>query len=136
MKTLITSACLLISFIASAGPTNLLTLTYVNGTNTGNVTWVSNVYVPKERFMVQHTEITNTGYAGSYLTNGITNTIAIDWQVSVDGGNSNWLTLYTWKPTGTNAAVYNVNDEFDRIALAFRARVRTTNALGVAIYKQ
>jgi hypothetical protein len=136
MKKILTLFISLVALIAPAGPTNLLSLTYVNGTNYGNVTWVSNVYVPKERFIMQSLGITNGGYSGSYTTNGITNAITVYLQVSVDGSNTNWITLTSWKPSHTNAVVEAVNDEFDRIALALRAQIVTTNALGVSVFKQ
>lgn len=133
-----TALCFLISafcFAAAAESTNLLSLTYVNGTNTGNVFWASNIYVPRQKFIVQSLGITNSA-SGSYTTNGITNSITVHFQLSVDASNTNWITLATWTPVSTNALVANIDDEFARIALPMRAQVITTNALGVSVFKQ
>lgn len=135
MKTIFSILILLAAFSIQAA-TNLLSLTYVNGTNNGTAYYASNIFVPKQRFILQSLGITNLGYAGSPSTNGITNTIKVNIQLSVDGSNTNWVTLTTWSPNTTNAEVGNLDDDFDRIALPIRAQVITTNALGVSVFKQ
>ena len=114
--------------------TNLLSLTYVNGTNNGSVYYASNIVVPMQRFTIQSLGITNGGYAGDYTTNGITNAITINLQYSVDSSNSNWVTLATYKPNTTNALVEISSQVIGQIAIPMRMQVVTTNALGVAIF--
>lgn len=136
LKALLGLAGLFTALHAPGQATNLLSLTYVNGTNNGNVFYASNIFVPRQKFIVQSLGITNANPGGSYTTNGITNSITVHFQLSVDGGNSNWVTLATWTPDGTNSLVANIDDEFARIALPMRAQVITTNALGVSVFKQ
>lgn len=135
MKTIYTLILSLIAGSSFAASTNLLSLIQVDGTNVGNVYYASNIFVPRQKYLVQHTGITNSA-SGSYLTNGITNSITVNFQISVDGGNSNWVTLATWHPATTNASVEEIDDEFGRIALPMRAQVITTNSLGVSVFKQ
>lgn len=131
---------LLIAFLfanaVNGAPTNLVSLSYINGTNNGNVYYASNIYVPRQKYLFQSLGITNTGFSGNYTTNGITNRITVNIQLSVDPANSNWVTLYTWTPSHTNAVVETYNEEFDRIALPIRAQVITTNSIGAAVFKQ
>jgi len=134
MKTLL-ALLIVLSGLTTQAATNLLTLSYVNGTNNGNVYYASNIFVPRQKYIIQHLGITNVA-SGSYTTNGITNSILVNIQLSIDGSNTNWVTLATWKPSGTNAGVETLTDEFDRIALPIRAQVITTNALGVSIFNQ
>ena len=115
--------------------TNLLSLTYVNGTNNGAAVAVTNVVFPKQEFIFQTLGITNV-YGGSYLTNGVTNAIAINLQYSVDAANSNWITLATWTPDSTNALVEDYATSARRITLSVRAQVITTNALGAAVFQK
>ena len=135
MKTIILISILFASLAYSA-PTNLVSLTYVNGTNNGNVYYASNISIPRQRFLLQTLGITNGGYSGNYTTNGITNAVQVNVQLSIDASNTNWLTLFTWKPNHTNAVVDNYDEELDRIALPIRAQVITTNSIGVSVFKQ
>ena len=95
MKTIL---CFLLSAfcLAASAATNLLSLTYVNGTNNGAAIAVTNVVFSRQEFIFQSLGITNA-LGGSYLTNGVTNAITINLQYSVDAANSNWITLATWK---------------------------------------
>lgn len=135
MKTLFLISVLFVSLAYSA-PTNLVTLTYVNGTNNGNVYYASNISIPRQRFLFQTLGITNAGYSGNYTTNGITNAVQVNMQLSIDASNTNWVTLYTWTPNHTNPVVDNYDEELDRITLPIRAQVITTNAIGVSVFKQ
>lgn len=135
MKTILALIACLIA-LPSFAATNLLSLTYVNGTNSGNVYYASNIFIPRQKFILQSLGITNGGYSGLPSTNGITNSILVNIQISVDGSNTNWITLRQWSPATTNATVENLDEDFDRIALPIRAQVITTNALGVSIFKQ
>ena len=135
MKTIFLISILFASLAYSA-PTNLVTLTYVNGTNNGNVYYASNISIPRQRFLFQTLGITNAGYSGNYTTNGITNAVQVNIQLSIDGSNTNWTTLYTWTPNHTNPVVDNYDEELDRITLPIRAQVITTNAIGVSVFKQ
>jgi hypothetical protein len=138
MKTL---CSLLLVFVAglahAANPlTNLLNLTYVNGTNPGGVYYASNVIVPLQKFTIQSLGITNAGYSGSYTTNGVTNCIVINLQMSVDASNTNWITLATYSPSTTNATVESLNAVVGQISIPMRMQVITTNALGVSVFTQ
>ena len=135
MKTLLLIA-IFFAQLAQSAPTNLVSLQYINGTNNGNVYYASNIYVPRQKFLFQTLGITNGGYAGSYTTNGITNAVTVNIQISVDASNTNWVTLTTWTPNHTNAVVDSFDEELDRIALPIRAQVITTNAIGVSVFKQ
>ena len=114
--------------------TNLLSLTYVNGTNNGGVYYASNIVVPVQKFTIQSLGITNGGYSGNYTTNGITNAITINLQYSVDASNTNWITLATYKPSTTNASVEISPQVIGQIAIPMRMQVITTNELGVAVF--
>lgn len=135
MKTLFLIAIFLSQLVHGA-PTNLVSLTYVNGTNNGNIYYASNISIPRQRFLFQTLGITNGGYSGNYTTNGITNAVTVNIQLSIDGSNTNWLTLATWTPDHTNAVIDTFNEDFDLIALPIRAQVITTNAIGTAVFKQ
>lgn len=131
MKIILAAIITAATFACDAA-TNLLSLTYVDGTNTGNIYQVDGITIPRQKYLLQSLGITNTaGYSGNYTTNGITNCIIVNLQVSVDGV---WTTLQTWKPTTTNAVVTNIVCDFDRITLPMRAQVITTNALGVSVF--
>jgi len=135
MKTLLLISAFLVH-IAQGAPTNLVSLAYINGTNTGNIYYASNIFVPRQKFLFQTLGITNGGYSGNYTTNGITNAVRVNIQLSIDGSNTNWVTLTTWTPNHTNAVVDSFDEELDRIALPIRAQVITTNAIGVSVFKQ
>ena len=135
MKTLFTILILGFCF-ASEAATNLVSLQYIGGTSNAGVYYASNIFIPKQRFIFQSLGITNGGYSGSYTTNGITNSLIVNIQLSIDPSNTNWVTLATWSPTTTNAAVETLDEEFTRIALPIRAQVITTNAIGAAVFKQ
>ena len=135
MKYLFLIAFLFANSVNGA-PTNLVSLSYINGTNNGNVYYASNIYVPRQKYLFQSLGITNAGFSGNYTTNGITNRITVNIQLSVDASNTNWVTLYTWTPSHTNAVVETYSEEFDRIALPIRAQVITTNSIGVSVFKQ
>ena len=135
MKYLFLIAFLFANAVNGA-PTNLVSLSYINGTNNGNVYYASNIYVPRQKFLFQTLGITNGGYAGSYTTNGITNAVRVNIQISVDASNTNWVTLTTWTPNHTNAVVDSFDEDLDLIALPIRAQVITTNAIGVSVFKQ
>ena len=137
MKYLITLFLALASVAHAANPlTNLLNLAYVNGTNAGGVYYASNVIVPLQKFTIQSLGITNAGYSGSYTTNGVTNCIKINLQMSVDASNTNWITLATYSPTTTNATVESLNAVVGQISIPMRMQVITTNALGVSVLTQ
>lgn len=133
MKKLIIIAALLACLSAHAA-TNLLNLTYVNGTNNGNIYYASNIVVPLQRFLIQSLGITNTTPATNSATADNTNRLSVNIQISVDGSNTNWLTLTTLHPTTTNAAVTSFSVDNLRIALPIRAQVVTTNTIGVTIF--
>lgn len=136
MKTLSTILILFVCLIAQAA-TNLVNLQYINGTSAPGVYYASNIYIPRQKFIFQSLGITNTaGYSGSYTTNGITNSLIVNIQISIDGSNTNWMTLATWRPSTTNATVESFNEEIDRIALPIRAQVITTNSIGVSVFTQ
>lgn len=126
-------ASVLIAFSAQAGTTNLFNLASVTGTNAGNTFNVSGVFVPKQQFLFQSLGITNAS-SGSYTTNGITNVIQVNVQISVDAANSNWVTLATWAPSTTNATVENFTPTFSSISLPMRAQIVTSNACTVATF--
>jgi hypothetical protein len=129
---------IILSLVAISSPaaTNLLSLTYVNGTVNAGHYYASNIAIPRQRYLIQSLGITNGGYAGSYLTNGITNAITVNLQISIDGSNTNWVTLQSWRPSGTNAEVDSLTVDFEKIALPIRAQIITTNALGVSVFQQ
>ena len=135
MKTLLLIA-IFFAQLAQSAPTNLLSLQYIGGTSNGGVYYASNIYIPRQRFLFQTLGITNGGYAGSYTTNGITNAVTVNIQISVDASNTNWVTLATWTPNHTNAVVDSFDEDLDLIALPIRAQVITTNAIGVSVFKQ
>jgi hypothetical protein len=109
--------------------TNLISLTYINGTNGGGVYYASNVIVPTQKYIIQSLGITNGGATA-------TNFITVNIQYSVDPANSNWQTLVTYHPATTNATVELLSTNIGLIALPMRAQVITTNSLGVSIFKQ
>jgi hypothetical protein len=125
------------SFSARAGVTNLFNLGQTGGstltTNNGNTFSVPGIYIPPQKFTFQSLGLTNA-VAGSYLTNGITNQLSINIQVSVDAANSNWVTLATWTPSSTNAYVDTFNPTFNAITLPMRAQIVTSNSVGVATF--
>lgn len=132
MKTialLITLCAALTARAQTIVSTNLLTFTYVNGTNNGNVYYVTNVLIPKQLLLIQHAGITN------YNAKGVSNLIA-RLQVSIDASNTNWVTLQTIYPTVTNPVSDSVLTDFGKITLPLRVQVVTTNAIGVAVYGQ
>ena len=104
MKYLLSLLVMVAGLAHAANPlTNLLSLNYVNGTNPGGVYYASNIIVPLQKFTIQSMGITNADHAGSYTTNGVTNCITINLQMSVDASNTNWITLATYSPSTTNA---------------------------------
>ena len=120
-----------------AGVTNLFNLAQTGGstltTNNGNTFSVSGIYIPSQQFTLQSLGLTNA-VASSYLTNGITNQLTIYIQVSVDSGNSNWLTLASWSPSTTNAYVDSFKPTFSSITLPMRAQIVTSNSCGVGTF--
>lgn len=109
--------------------TNLLSLTYVNGTNNGGVYWASNCIVPLQKILAQSLGITNGGATA-------TNFVRINLQWSVDAANTNWTTVATFYPSTTNATVDLFSTNFGAIRIPFRAQVITTNTIGVAVFKE
>lgn len=131
MKT-ITSFLFLCAAIASGQTiisTNLLPLTYVNGTNNGYVYTATNILIPQQRIVLHHLGITNANALGR-------SNIIARLQVSIDASNTNWVTLQTIYPTVTNAISDSVITSFGRVSLPMRVQIVTTNALGVAVYRQ
>jgi len=122
---------------ARAGVTNLFNLAQTGGsvltTNNGNTFTVPGVYVPAQTFTFQSLGLTNAA-AGSYTTNGITNQLTINIQISVDGANSNWVTLASWSPSTTNAYVDTFKPQFNAITLPMRAQIVTSNSCGVSTF--
>lgn len=135
MKTLLLIAMFFVH-LAQGAPTNLVSLQYISGTSNGGVYYASNIYIPRQKFLFQSLGITNGGFGGNYTTNGITNRVTVNIQLSIDPSNTNWMTLYTWTPNHTNPVVESFDEELDRIALPIRAQVITTNAIGAAVFKQ
>lgn len=113
---------------AAQTTTNLFPYGAVNGTNNGGWVIVSNVYIPTKTFLIQVGNITNAPTAS------ITNAITVQIQVSVDGANSNWVTVATYNPSSTNALTEKFIPTLSSIALAMRARIITTNSLPVGTY--
>lgn len=111
--------------------TNLLNLTYVSGTNNGNVYWETNVSIPAQRLMLQHIGITNVPTAGI-----LTNALLYRLQLSIDGSNTNWVTLETFYPSTTNATVDDEISTVRKISLPLRIQVVTTNTIGVSVFRQ
>lgn len=109
--------------------TNLLPLTYVNGTNNGYVYWETNVYIPKQRIILNHLGITNNNALGQ-------SNLVARLQLSIDGSNTNWTTLQTIYPTATNALTDSIISSFGKISLPLRVQIVTTNSIGVAVYRQ
>ena len=135
MKYLLALFLSLASVAHAANPlTNLHNLVYVNGTSAGGVYYASNVIVPMQKFTIQSLGITNGGYSGSYTTNGVTNCITINLQMSVDASNTNWITLATYSPSTTNATVESLSAVVGQISIPMRMQVITTNALGVSVF--
>lgn len=131
MKTII-ALLSLFTITASAQTivtTNLLNFTYVNGTNNGNVYYETNVLIPIQNLVIQTTGITNANALG------VTNVIA-RLQLSIDSSNTNWVTLQTIYPTTTNANVDSIKTSFGRVSLPLRLQLVTTNATGLAAYRQ
>ena len=136
MKYLLLIPLLAWNAFAANPITNLLSLTYVNGTSGGGVYYSTNTFVAVQKFTIQSLGITNGGYSGNYTTNGVTNCIVVNLQFSVDPANSNWVTLATWSPSTTNATVESVSQDVGSFAIPMRMQVITTNALGVAVFTQ
>jgi hypothetical protein len=113
---------------APAQTTNLSAYGPVNGTNNGGWITVSNVYIPTKSFLIQYGNITNAPAAN------ITNAITVQIQVSVDGANSNWVTVATYNPSSTNALTEKFVPTLSSITLAMRARIITTNSLPVGTF--
>ena len=114
--------------------TNLLSLSYNDGTNGAGVYYASNVIVPLQKFTMQSLGITNAAWGGSYTTNGITNLVKVNIQYSVDPANSNWITLATWAPNTTNASAELFSTNIGYINLPMRAQIVTTNSIGVSVF--
>jgi hypothetical protein len=129
--------CILSVASAPGGTTNLFNLAQTGGsvitTNNGNTFQVAGIYVPPQKFTFQSLGLTNA-VATSYLTNGITNQLTINIQISVDGANSNWVTLASWTPSTTNAYVDSFNPSFNAITLPMRAQIVTSNSVGVGTF--
>lgn len=130
-------AAFLFCVSARAGVTNLFNLAQTGGTtlttNNGNTFLVGGIYIPSQQFTFQTLGLTNAA-AGSYLTNGITNQLTINIQISVDPGNSNWVTLASWAPSTTNAYVDSFKPTFNSITLPMRAQIVTSNSVGVGTF--
>ena len=113
--------------------TNLVTYGNYNGTNFTSVIQLPGVYVPSPTFLSQFGAITNGGFSGSYTTNGITNCITHIWQISIDGSNSNWVSLATFNPTGTNGEFDTWTPAPSGITLYQRVIAVTTNSLASGV---
>lgn len=114
--------------------TNLVDYGPNNGTNGSKVISLPNTYFPSQAFNIQFGNITNTPYPGDWSTNGITNSIQVDWQISIDAANSNWVTLATFVPTGTNGSYARFTPLGVSTNIPQRVRVRTTNSLSVGVW--
>lgn len=137
-KTMKTKIAIIIAafagFIATANAqelitTNILSLTYVNGTNNGIVYYETNVFIPKQRIVLNHLGITNNNALGR-------SNIIARLQLSIDASNTNWVTLETFYPTVTNSISDSVISTFGKISLPLRVQIVTTNSIGVAVYSQ
>jgi len=128
MKTL-TLLFLFVASIAGAQTivtTNLINLTYINGTNTGNVYYETNATIPRQRIVLQNLGITN---GGAY---GVTNVVA-RLQAQIGGG---WTTLETFYPSTTNAIVDSLVSTSAKASIPMRVEVVTTNAIGISTLRQ
>ena len=129
----------LIAFAMSggAGTTNLITYTFINGTNNGAAFIVPGIIIPQKSFLIQTGNITN---APVYVTNnGITynlatNSIVYNLQLSIDPNNSNWVTIATFNPYGTNGEVDSFSPSFVTTSLPMRLQAVTTNPIPAATF--
>ena len=135
MKKLIFVLFVLTETFLAAGQTNLVNWGNNNGTNASSVVTYGNIYFPPQTFTIQFGAITNANPGGSYTTNGMTNFISCDWQFSMDGANSNWITFATMVPTLTNGCYLTFTLPAVSTNLYQRVLVRTTNSLPVGVWK-
>jgi hypothetical protein len=137
----LSGAVALLFFLLTLGAvagTLVFPTTTVNGTVNGPTNSISGAFIPNTPFAIISPNITN---APVYVTNvvaGVTNVVnvitncaGVDWQYSLDG--TNFTTLDTYNPSGTNAAVDNFTPNTSQLTVYYRARVRTTNALTFTI---
>lgn len=132
------TALLALLALNSPAQTNLINYGQNNGTNAGTVVGFYNIYLPQQNFSFQYGAISNTPLAwggGSYTTNGMTNAMAFLWQYSVDPYNSNWLTIGTANPYGTNGEFDNVTFQGQGITLYQRIVAVSTNPLPMGAWK-
>ena len=108
---------------------NLLSLTTVTGTNNGSSFVVNAQLLRAPLFVFDYGAITNAA-SGSYLTNGITNVLRENIQLSLD--NVNFTTLTNWNPADTNGGTANFAPLFYKIPIYIRAQTFTSNAIPVA----
>jgi len=133
VKTLFLILCLLVlPSVLRADTTNLFPTAAVNGTNNGGTFAVSNVYFPPQNFLFQIGAISNAWFSG------VTNIVAINFQISVDAANTNWLTLATYHPSSTNGITEKFTGPTGAACittLVGRAQIVTSNSIQITTYK-
>lgn len=141
-KILITLAIVAVSVSAfGQSLTSLFDLSRANGSTNGAAT-SSSYRIPTEVVFIQigAPGITNVADFRTNVVSGVTNIIntrtniaRASKQVSFDG--SNWTTVDTGYPTGTNAGIFNWSPS-NNITLYTRVVVFTSNSIPVGVMKQ
>ena len=137
---------------SASGPTNAFPAIYNTGTNNGSAFYVAGASVTLPKFTFISGPITNGCILVTNVLYGVTNIlqyntnfIQYNLQFSVDGNNSNWLTVWSWNPsqypvgsaTGSNSVsvIDTPNPATVSFSLPFRVQVATTNGLQVQALK-
>jgi hypothetical protein len=139
MKLVAVILSLLLVAWVQAG-TLVLPTTTVNGTIYGPTNSISPVFIPSPPFSVIAPTITNNPIYVTNIVGGVTNVVnvitncaAVNWQYSLDA--SNFTTLDTYHPSGTNTTVDTFTPATAGLTVYYRAQVITTNPLPFTITK-
>lgn len=114
---------------SAAGTTNLTDYANTTGVTTSKVVPLSGIQFPRQNFTFQSGTITNGYFTGSPLTNGVTNCIAKRVQIATTPNDTNWVTVYTWFPNGTNGYLEDVGATFPNQTFYLRVQTTTSNSL-------